>query len=115
MPSRVYTLTQTNNRTGFVIGVFADRNQAIDAALLHAERMIQRYGFLAGNLLMPAHSADKYGIQIVTDDDRLKLYIVYRPTDELDLVSWDIWPFDVIEPAAPLADGTPADQRVAAE
>jgi hypothetical protein len=115
MPSKVYTLTQTNNRTGFVIGVFTNRAQAIEAAQSHADHTIRRFVFAAGHLVTPPDTADNYETQLVTTDDRTKLVIRYRPTDELDWVSWDIWPFDVIEPAASIAGDVPADHLVAAE
>ncbi len=98
MAARVYTLTETTNRTGYTLGVFADRALAIDAARLHAEQRIARCVEADLNILGRDVPAGTYVTSLVEPDEHARLVIVHQPSGEEDDVRWQIWPFDVIEP-----------------
>ena len=114
MTTRVYTLTETTDRTGFTLGVFAARSLAIDAARAHAEQRIARCIAADESTFGRAVPAGTYTAALVDPDDHAKLVIVHRPSGEEDDVRWQIWPFDIIEPPD-LSDAVQTDLFAAAE
>ena len=94
MPAKVYTLTETTDRAGYVLGVFADRTLAVDAAMSHARWRIERC--LASDTKSFGGQVPEgtYSAVMTAPDEHAKLVIVHQPSGETDPVSWQIWPFD---------------------
>ena len=101
MTARVYTLTETTDRTGYTLGVFAERRLAIDAAYSHAEQRIARCIAADVNTFGRDFPSGTYVASHIEPDEYARLVIVHQPSGEEDDVRWQIWPFDVIEPPNP--------------
>ena len=114
MTARVYTLAETTDRTGYTLGVFAERALAIDAARSHAELRIARCVAADLNTFGRDVPAGTYVTSLVEPDEHARLVIVHKPSGEEDDVRWQIWPFDVIEPPNP-ADAVQTDLFAAGE
>jgi hypothetical protein len=97
MTARVYTLTETTDRTGFALGVFAERVLAIEAALSHAEYRIARCIAADEKTFGRPVPEGTYVTSLVEPDEHAKVVIVHRPSGEEDGTAWQIWPFDVVE------------------
>jgi hypothetical protein len=99
MPATVFTLAESSNRTGYVLGVFADRERAIAAAranaIVRAERCriqdIETFG-------VSADWQDDYEIVLRVVGETTDVVIAHVPSGENDGMSWQIRAFEVIEP-----------------
>jgi hypothetical protein len=100
MPDKVYTLTETTDRSGsgFVIGVFADLDQAIDAARSNAAHQIRRCIASEERLFNTLVAPGTYEAVLLRNRDDARLVIRHRPSGEQEWVAWHISPFEVIEP-----------------
>lgn len=101
MTTRVYTLTETTGRTGFTLGVFAERAMAIDAALSHAAYRIARCIAVDAGILGRPAPEGTYVPSLLEPDEHAKLVILHQPSGEADDLAWQIWPFDVVERPSP--------------
>ncbi len=97
MPTKVFTLTETTDKTGYVLGVFADRAMAIDAARSHARQRIERCHAIDAKTFGADVPAGTYVLVINEPDAHANISIVHQPSGETDGMAWQIWPFDVIE------------------
>ena len=98
MTTKVYTLTETTDRTGYPLGVFADRDMAIDVAYSHATLRIARCIAQDENTFGKPVAEGTYFSSLTSPDEHVKLVIVHQPSGEEDGVAWQIWPFDIVEP-----------------
>ena len=96
MPATVHVLLETNDRTGFVIGVFADRGMAIDAARSWAQRRARRCHEMDLKTLGPA-GAGTYDVIIDESGDRAHVSVGHCPSGERDDCAWHISPFEIVE------------------
>ena len=97
MASKVYTLTETTDRTGYVLGVFAERAMALDAARSWARHRIDHCLRQDEATLGRPVPADTYVIAADEPDEHAKISIIHQPSGETDGLAWQIWPFDVVE------------------
>jgi hypothetical protein len=114
MPATVYTLTETTDRTGHVLAVFADREQAIVAARSHAKHRIDRCIAMDIKTFREPVPPGTYEAVLITEPEQARFVVRHGPSGELDAVAWHIWPFDVIEPARPPVAHAD-DRRIAAK
>ena len=96
MPATVHVLFETNDQTGFVIGVFADRGMAIDAARSWAQRRARRCHEMDLKTFGPA-GAGTYRVIIDVSGDRAHVSVVHCPSGEHDDCAWHISPFEIVE------------------
>ena len=100
MPTTVFTLTETTDRTGYVIGVFAERGMALDAGHSHARHRIDRCRASDERTFGQPVLADTYDIVVREPDAHANITSVHAPSGEIDTVAWQIWPFEIIQPEA---------------
>lgn len=98
MPSKVYTLTETNGRTGFVVGVFAERATALETARSWADYRLARILVQDEKTFGRPVEPGTYFITVSEPDEHASVTIIHRPSGEADDMAWQIWPFDVVEP-----------------
>ena len=99
MAATVFTLAESSGRTGYVLGVFADRDRAIAAAranaIVRAERCriqdIKTFG-------VGADRQDDSEIVLRVVGETTGLVIAHVPSGESDGMSRQIRAFEVIEP-----------------
>ncbi len=101
MSTIVYTLTETNNRTGFVIAVFYDYAIALDVAQSHATTRIARCVASDARLQDGNPDPDAYAIQVEHGGKCANVAIVHVASGELDDCRWHIRECTVVEPATP--------------
>jgi len=93
----VYVLVETDDRSGLVIGVFADRGMAIDAArswaLIRARRCremdLKTFG---------ASVAGTYEVVVDECDTRTRVSVLHCPSGERDDCAWHVSPFEIVGP-----------------
>jgi len=99
MPTKVYTLTETTDRTGYVLAVFADCEQAIEVARSNADHRIRRCIATDEKLFNATVGPATYEAVLLSECEQSRVVIRYRPTGEHDAIAWHISPFDIVEPA----------------
>jgi hypothetical protein len=101
MALNVYTVTETTDRTGYVLGVFAERAMALDAGLSWAQHRINHCLRQDEAVLGHPPPADTYVIAVDEPDEHASITIIHQPSGETDGLAWQIWPFDVVERERP--------------
>jgi hypothetical protein len=96
MTATVFTLTETTDKSGYVLGVFADRAMAIDAARSHARHRIERCRAIDEKIFGAPVPMDEYDLIVNEPDTHANIAIVHRPSGEADGMAWQIWPFETI-------------------
>ncbi|MBN9560431.1 MAG: hypothetical protein J0H14_06830 [Alphaproteobacteria bacterium] len=99
MPATVFTLAESSDRTGYVLGVFANRDRAIAAAranvIVRAARCriqdVKTFG-------VGADRQDDYEIILRVVGETTDVVIAHVPSGENDGMRWQIRAFEVIEP-----------------
>jgi hypothetical protein len=100
MTASVVTLTETTERTGYVLGVFSDFSMALDAARSNARRRIDRCNAADEKTFGGPNPPDTYAIVVNSDRSRADVFIAHRPSGDVDLVRWQLRTFEIIEPVA---------------
>jgi len=101
MPATVFTLTETTDQTGYVLGVFAEYHLAISAAHSWAAHRIDRCVAMDTKSFGPQHP-NTYRITLhPTGGTDVDVCIAHCPSGETDAVRWQIRQFEVIEQQAP--------------
>jgi hypothetical protein len=97
MSAIVYILMEANGRSGFVIGVFADRGMAIDAArswALHRARRSRE----ADLKTFGASDTGTYEVVVDECDARTRVSVLHRPSGERDDCAWHVSPVEIVGP-----------------
>jgi hypothetical protein len=100
MPATVYVLFETSHQTGSVIGVFAARNRAIEAALSWALWRARRCHEMDLKTYGPADAAS-YDVVVSESEGHTRVGVVHCPSGEPDDFVWRVSPTEII--------GSPAD------
>ena len=99
MPATVFTLAESSDRTGYVLGVFADRDRAIAAARSSAIVRVERCRMQdVKSFGVGADRQDDYEIVLRVVGETTDVVIAHIPSGENDGMSWQIRAFEVIEP-----------------
>jgi hypothetical protein len=99
MPATVFTLAESSDRTGYVLGVFVDRNRAIAAARSNAIVRVERCRIQDTKIFgVGADRHDDYEIVLRVIGETTDVVIAHVPSGENDGMSWQIRAFEVIEP-----------------
>ena len=101
MPATVFTLAETTDRTGYVLGVFTNRRTAIDVARGNAAHRATRcrnqdvksFGASAGR-------PGDYEVVVQVIGEMVDVSILHTPSGERDDMSWHIRAFEVVDPSA---------------
>lgn len=108
MPAIVFTLAETTDRIGTVLGVFADRQMAIDAALSWARHRAQQCRAHDAKTFGDPGLIDTYQAHLRTLEHGAEAFVIYTPNGERDHLCWHVSPFEVIKPTVALAAGPTA-------
>lgn len=98
MTTTIYAVLERGGpQGGLLLGVFADRDHAIDVATSHVKHRLQRcrdVDRLAFGRLDP----DDYELTQFDAGSIVRVGLTYKPSGEADLMSWIIEQRDVITP-----------------
>ena len=97
MAAIAYAVMETNGRSGFVIGVFADRGMAIDAArswAIHRARRCREMDLKT----FGASVAGTYEVVVDECDTRTRVSVLHCPSGERDDCAWHVSPFEIVGP-----------------
>lgn len=95
MRSKVFTLTETTGETGFVLGVFADKALALDAARSWANHRLRRCQQQDEATFGHRPAEGTYAVVETEQGEHVELSIVHAASGEADSLAWQIRPFDV--------------------
>ena len=99
MPATVFTLAESSDRTGYVLGVFADRDRAIAAARANAAVRAERCRMQDIKIFdVGTDRQDEYEIVLRVVGETTDVVTAHVPSGENDGMSWQIRAFEVIEP-----------------
>ena len=99
MPTTVYTLLCQTDRTGEVLGVFADRAHAAEIARANAAMHAETLRRQDEKTFKAPVAADVYEVHVEDLDSDLTVFIRHRFLDEPETYRWLVHGFEILPPA----------------
>ena len=102
MPTTVYTLLCQTDRTGYVLGVFADRAHATEIARANAAMHAEKLRRQDEKTFKAAVAGDVYQVNVEDFGSDLTVFIRHRFLDEPESYRWLVHGFEIVPPALKL-------------
>jgi hypothetical protein len=102
MPTTVYTLLCQTDRSGHVLGVFADRAHAAEIARANAAMHAEKLRRQDEKTFKAPVAGDVYEVHVEDLDSDLTVFIRHRFLDEPETYRWLVHGFEIVPPAPEL-------------
>lgn len=94
----IFILTETTDRTGYTLAVFADCAMALDAARSHGRHRAERCRAGDAMTFGKSEPTETYQIVVTRQEPNATIFLVHVPSGERDACAWHVNAFDVVEP-----------------